>query len=145
MKFVLASCAASAIWAVPILFTTAPFTAIASVLVLTGPYLTSGLQKPDDAELVRTYERYERSQGVSDIPLRIEEVSGDTSQANAYAFGMGPTSTIVLWDTLLDGRFTDDSADSSAVAEWAEKGVPLQLVALAAPVSGLVTRRRGTA
>ena len=30
MKFVLASCAASAIWAVPILFTTAPFTAIAS-------------------------------------------------------------------------------------------------------------------
>jgi STE24 endopeptidase len=83
------------------------FTAIASVLVLTGPYLTSGLQKPDDAELVRTYERYERSQGVSDIPLRIEEVSGDTSQANAYAFGMGPTSTIVLWDTLLDGRFTD--------------------------------------
>ena len=83
------------------------FTAIASALVLTGPYLVTGLEKPDDAELVRTYERFERSQGVSDIPLRIEEVSGDTSQANAYAFGMGPTSTIVLWDTLLDGRFTD--------------------------------------
>jgi STE24 endopeptidase len=83
------------------------FTAIASALVLTGPYLTPGLEKPDDADLVRAYERFERSQGVSDIPLRIEEVSGDTSQANAYAFGMGPTSTIVLWDTLLDGRFTD--------------------------------------
>ena len=85
----------------------AVFTAIASALVLTGPYLTPGLEKPDDPELVRTYERFERAQGVSDIPLRIEEVSGDTSQANAYAFGMGPTSTIVLWDTLLDGRFTD--------------------------------------
>ena len=85
----------------------AVFTAIASALVLTGPYLTPGLEKPDDAELVRTYERFERAQGVSGIPLRIEEVSGDTSQANAYAFGMGPTSTIVLWDTLLDGRFTD--------------------------------------
>ncbi len=85
----------------------AVFTAIASALVLTGPYLVTGLEKPDDTELVRTYERFERSQGVSDIPLRIEEVSGDTSQANAYAFGMGPTSTIVLWDTLLDGRFTD--------------------------------------
>ena len=85
----------------------AVFTAIASALVLTGPYLTPGLEKPDDADLVRAYERFERSQGVSDIPLRIEEVSGDTSQANAYAFGMGPTSTIVLWDTLLDGRFTD--------------------------------------
>jgi len=85
----------------------AVFTAIASALVLTGPYLTPGLEKSDDPELVRTYERFERAQGVSDIPLRIEEVSGDTSQANAYAFGMGPTSTIVLWDTLLDGRFTD--------------------------------------
>ena len=85
----------------------AVFTAIASALVISGPYLTPGLEKPDDAELVRAYERFERSQGVGDIPLRIEEVSGDTSQANAYAFGMGPTSTIVLWDTLLDGRFTD--------------------------------------
>ena len=85
----------------------AVFTAIASALVLSGPYLTPGLEKPDDADLVRSYERFERSQGVSDVPLRIEEVSGDTSQANAYAFGMGPTSTIVLWDTLLDGRFTD--------------------------------------
>ncbi len=53
-----------------------------------------------------TYERFERAQGVSGIPLRIENVSGDTSQANAYAFGLGPSATIVLWDTLLDGRFT---------------------------------------
>ena len=37
------------------------------------------------------YERFERAQGVDDIPLRIEEVSGDTSQANAYAFGIGPS------------------------------------------------------
>lgn len=85
----------------------AVFALIASTLVLAGPYLVPGLEKPDDAALVRTYERFERSQGVSDVPLRIEEVSGDTSQANAYAFGMGPSSTIVLWDTLLDGRFSD--------------------------------------
>ncbi len=85
----------------------AVLTAIAAVLVFTGPYLTPGLEKPDDPELVETYRRFERAQGVSDIPLRIEDVSGDTSQANAYAFGLGPTATIVLWDTLLDGRFTD--------------------------------------
>ena len=85
----------------------AVFALIAAALVFAGPYLVPGLEQPDDATLVRTYERFERSQGVSDIPLRIEEVSGDTSQANAYAFGMGPSSTIVLWDTLLDGRFSD--------------------------------------
>jgi Zn-dependent protease with chaperone function len=81
-------------------------TAIAALLVFLGPPLTPGLEKPDDPKLVSTYERFERAQGVSGIPLRIENVSGDTSQANAYAFGLGPSATIVLWDTLLDGRFT---------------------------------------
>ena len=81
-------------------------TAIAAALVFLGPYTTPGLEKPDDPKLVSAYERFERAQGVSGIPLRIEKVSGDTSQANAYAFGLGPSATIVLWDTLLDGRFT---------------------------------------
>ncbi len=84
----------------------AALTAIAAALVFVGPYLTDGLEKTDDPKLVTTYERFERAQGVSGIPLRIEKVSGDTSQANAYAFGLGPSATIVLWDTLLDGRFT---------------------------------------
>jgi len=83
------------------------FTAIVVLLVFSGPYLVTDLEPSDDPELVRTYEQYERAQGVEGIPLRIEEVSGDTSQANAYAFGMGPSARIVLWDTLLDGRFTD--------------------------------------
>ena len=89
----------------------AVFALIAAVLVFVGPYLVPGLDKPDDPRLVRTYERFQRAQGVDDIPLRIEEVSGDTSQANAYAFGMGPSSKIVLWDTLLDGRFSNREVD----------------------------------
>ncbi|MBA2296137.1 MAG: M48 family metalloprotease [Actinobacteria bacterium] len=83
------------------------FAAIAIALVFVGPYLVTGLERPVDPELQQTYDRFEREQGVDDIPLRIEEVSGDTSQANAYAFGLGPSARIVLWDTLLDGRFTD--------------------------------------
>jgi STE24 endopeptidase len=83
------------------------FTAIVALFVFVGPYLTTGLDPVRDRELVATYERYERAQGVDDIPLRLEDVSGDTSQANAYAFGVGPSARIVLWDTLLDGRFTD--------------------------------------
>jgi STE24 endopeptidase len=89
----------------------AVFTLIAAVLVFVGPYLVPGLEKPDDPQLVRTYDRFEQAQGVDDIRLRIEEVSGDTSQANAYAFGMGPSATIVLWDTLLDGRFSDEEVN----------------------------------
>ena len=82
------------------------FAAIAALLIFVSPYLTEGLEPVKDRRLQQTYERYEQAQGVDDIPLRIEKVSGDTSQANAYAFGMGPSSRIVLWDTLLDGRFS---------------------------------------
>jgi STE24 endopeptidase len=85
----------------------AVFTLIAAVLVFVSPYLTTGLEPVNDPRLERAYHRFERAQGVDGIPLRVEKVSGDTSQANAFAFGMGPSSRIVLWDTLLDGRFTD--------------------------------------
>ncbi len=38
-------------------------------------------------------------------------MSGRTSRANAYAFGLGPSRRVVLWDTLLDGRFTNAEID----------------------------------
>ena len=81
------------------------FTAIVALLVFVGPYLATDLERTDDPALQRTYDRYAHAQGVGDIPLRVEEVSGDTSEANAYAFGIGPSARVVLWDTLLDGRF----------------------------------------
>lgn len=85
----------------------AVFTAIAFAFAWGSPHLVTGLTEPDDPVLIAKHERFQRDQGISGIPLRIEEVSGDTSQANAYAFGLLGTRTIVLWDTLLDGRFTD--------------------------------------
>jgi STE24 endopeptidase len=87
------------------------FTAIVALVVFAGPYLTTDLEPPNDPELERTYERYESVQGVDGIPLRVERVSGDTSQANAYAFGLGPSARVVLWDTLLDGRFSNREVD----------------------------------
>ena len=131
---------------------TAVLTAIAAVLVFVGPYLATDLERPDDPRLVAAYERFERSQGVSGIPLRIEEVSGDTSQANAYAFGMGPSARIVLWDTLLDGRFSNGEVDvvlAHELAHHSSEHIPealgwFALFALpGALVLTLATRRRG--
>ncbi len=48
----------------------AVFALIASVLVLRRAVPRPGLERPDDPQLVRTYERFERAQGVDDIPLR---------------------------------------------------------------------------
>ncbi len=86
----------------------AVFVAIAFGFNAIAPWLTSDLHDPaTDPKLTATYDQLATTQGIEGIPLMIEEVSGDTSQANAYAFGVAGTQEIVLWDTLLDGRFTD--------------------------------------
>jgi Zn-dependent protease with chaperone function len=89
----------------------AVLTAIAAVVVFAGPYVYPGLERPDDPGLVARYGRLERAEGLHGVPLRVESVSEQTSQANAFAFGVGPSRRVVLWDTLLDGRFTDREVD----------------------------------
>jgi STE24 endopeptidase len=85
--------------------------AVATSLVLVEPYLTSGLEPVGRPRIERAYERFRVDQGVGAVPLRAERVSGSTSLANAYAFGLGPSRRVVLWDTLLDGRFTERQID----------------------------------
>ena len=49
----------------------------------------------------------ERAQGLPDIPIRVEHVSDSTDQANAFAVGLGPSRRVVIWDTLLDGEYSN--------------------------------------
>jgi STE24 endopeptidase len=95
----------------------AALTAIAAVGVFVSPWVYPGLERPDDPGLVARYDRLERTEGLDGIPLRIERVSEDTSQANAFAFGLGPSRRVVLWDTLLDGRFSDRQVDVALAHE----------------------------
>ena len=87
----------------------AVFVGVAALFTFVSPYLTTGLEPLDDPALEAAGKRFERQQGVEGISLRVERVSGDTSQANAYAIGLGPSRKVVLWDTLLDGRFSAGS------------------------------------
>lgn len=84
----------------------AVFVATAAAFAFVSPYLASGTTPVRDPVLLREAAALERIEGSGDVPLWIEDVSGDTSQANAYAAGFGPSRTIVLWDTLLE--FPDD-------------------------------------
>ena len=58
-----------------------------------------------DRTLARDIRSLARATGAEGTPVRVEEVSDLTTQANAVAVGIGPTEGIFLWDTLLDGRF----------------------------------------
>ena len=63
--------------------------------------------------------RFERIEHVTGTPVRVQDVSARTDQANAFTIGFGPSTHVVIWNTLLDGRFTprrdrrDDRARSS--------------------------------
>ena len=71
-----------------------------------SPYLspTHPLDRPD-IQVIAT--QLEREEGTGKVPIRVEDAPSDTSLPNAEAEGLGASRQVVVWDTLLDGRFTD--------------------------------------
>src|SRR5438874_1302417 len=53
-----------------------------------------------------------RVEHVAGTPIRVQDVSGRTDQPNAFMSGCGPSATVILWSTLLDGRFTRGEQDA---------------------------------
>jgi len=81
--------------------------AITALFAFTQGYLVAAAAHPlDDTALGADAVRLERIEGVPGTPVKVEDVSAWTDQANAYTAGFGPSSRVILWDTLLDGRFT---------------------------------------
>ena len=90
--------------------------------------------------------------GVPDTPVDVDDVGDVTTQANALALGVGPTRRVVLWSTLLDGRFPRGEVRVVLAHEFAHiarehawKGIAW-FVLLAFPAAfaiAEVTRRRG--
>ena len=84
----------------------AVFVAIAALFSFVAPYLDYTTKPLRDETLLAAARSYEGELGLSRIPIRVDEVSADTDQANAYAFGLGPSRRVVLWDTMLQDPFT---------------------------------------
>jgi STE24 endopeptidase len=83
------------------------FVAMAALFVfLAGWLLQIGTHPLDGARLRADVRVLERRQGVPGTPVHVQDVSDVTNQANAYSSGFGPSANVVLWDTLLDGRFS---------------------------------------
>ena len=82
------------------------FIGIALLFAFVYPYLVPSERAP--ADIRRDARIYAQRQGTEPIKVVVEEMSEDTSLPNAYATGLGPSRRVFLWDTLLDGRFTDE-------------------------------------
>jgi STE24 endopeptidase len=86
------------------------FIALAAFFAFVFPYLDPYEQEPISAapELAARLPAIEERTGAGPTDVRIAEVSDSTSLVNGYAAGFGPSERVVIWDTFLDGRFTDD-------------------------------------
>lgn len=128
------------------------FAGLALLFTFIFPYLIGDQRPLRDPDLRAQAQEYEQELGIDHIPVRVQPVGTETTSPNAAAVGLGPTRRVVLWDTLLDGRFSDDEEGVVIAHELAHhardhlwKGVAwYALFALpGAFVIARVTRRRG--
>src|SRR2546421_8591197 len=126
---------------------------ISFVPVLVLPYVvTAGDRKPHHTKLAAQVRALARKEGVGSTPLRIETASDRTTAANAEAIGVGPSARVVLWDTLLSGRYSAGEIRVVAAHEFGHiarrhiwKGLAWSVL-ITIPgffVLELATRRRG--
>jgi STE24 endopeptidase len=84
--------------------------AIGVVYILVQPLVVQPLfnrfEPLDDRELASEIEALGAGMGVEVDEVIVADASRRTTTANAYVAGLGPTRRVVLYDTLLDGRFS---------------------------------------
>ena len=84
----------------------------AAVFAFVSGWLGAAVSHPlDDPALKGDVVRLERIEHVQGTPVRVEDVSSWTDQANAFTVGFGPSTHVVVWDTVLDERFSRAEQD----------------------------------
>ena len=83
----------------------------AAFAFLEGWIASAGTNRLADPDLRADVVRLERAEGVQGTPVRVQDVTSWTDQANAFTSGFGPSTHVVLWNTLLDGRFSRGEID----------------------------------
>jgi STE24 endopeptidase len=81
------------------------FVALIALDVFVAPYLQP-THPVEDPSLQRSIAQLEKREGTGHLNVRIQVVSDETSFPNAETEGIGPSKRVVIWDTLLDGRFS---------------------------------------
>lgn len=84
------------------------FVALALLFTFVSPYMipnTSPVRSPTLQAETRALERVE---GSGEAKLEVQDVDRYTTAPNAMSTGFGPTRTVIVWDTLLNGDFSRD-------------------------------------
>jgi STE24 endopeptidase len=127
------------------------FAAISLSFALLGGYLAGlGTQPIASPALRAAVQVLEQREHVAGTPVTVEKASAVTNEVNAFSDGFGPSSHVVLWDTLLrlapgEVRFTAAHELGHVARRHVLKAVGWSLLVYV-PLAWLVTlvaRRRG--
>jgi STE24 endopeptidase len=135
------------------LLATPVIVAVAALAAFGSAYLLAASAHPlRDPALRADVVRIERVEHASGTPVRVQDVTAWTSQANAFTVGFGPSTQVIVWNTLLDGRFSRGEEDIVLAHELGHvrsrhilKGLgwTALIVAPTLWLVALATRRRG--
>jgi STE24 endopeptidase len=82
------------------------FAALALLSAFLTPYLITKTHPLRDPALVAEARTLEVHEGVAGTSVLVQNRSGTGPEVNAETAGIGPSQRVVLWSTLLDGRFS---------------------------------------
>ena len=75
------------------------------LLAFITPFLIPSVHRLHDPQLRADARRLEQVEGLPGISVKVQDVHQFTTAPNAESVGLGPTRRVILWDTLLGGRF----------------------------------------
>jgi STE24 endopeptidase len=88
------------------------FVFVGIVFVVVGALLAQiGTHRIRDPQVAAAASKLERREGVSGTEIRVDKVSDDTRAINAETSGLGPTTIVILWDTLFRSRLSDRAVE----------------------------------
>jgi STE24 endopeptidase len=128
------------------------FAGLALLSTFLSVYLIPDTHPLREEPIAAEVRRLARVEGIPGTKAEVQDVKRQTTAPNAESVGFGSTRRVILWDTLLDGRFDRREVDVVAAHELGHLAHhhPLKRVGWLAlfllPAAGLValfTRRRG--
>lgn len=81
------------------------FAALALLSTFLSVYLVPQRRALRDPTTVADVRTLARAEGIPGTKAEVQDVKRFTTAPNAESVGFGPTRRVILWDTLLDGRF----------------------------------------
>jgi STE24 endopeptidase len=82
------------------------FVGLALLSTFLGFYLIPGTRPLHDPNLLADARALARAEGIPITKVAVQDVHRFTTAPNAESVGFGSTQRVILWDTLLDGRFS---------------------------------------